>query len=205
LERIDPGGVIAEAIEARRVVGAIVYLATETVEPGVIRHVGGNRVSLGEPTGARTERCRLISEKLVQSGLRCPVTQYIRQEIWVKLLGNAAFNPISALTGATVVQMVRNPAVNALVRAIMAETECVAKQLGLQMPISIDQRIAGAEKMGDHKTSMLQDMEAGRPLELEALVGALIEIGERVGVAMTSTRAVYACTKLLAERRTATR
>ena len=201
LERVDPGGVITAAIEARRVLGSIVYLATEIPEPGVVRHVEGDRISLGEPDGTRSERCRLIAEALVNSGLRCRVTPRIRQEIWVKTLGNVAFNPISALTGATLAQMVRNPEVNALARNIMGETECVAKQLGVKLPISIDQRMAGAEKVGEHRTSMLQDLEAGRPLELEAVMGAVIEIGERVGASMSSTLAVYACTKLLVQRR----
>jgi len=201
LERIDPGGVISAAIEARRVVGSIVYLATEITEPGVVQHVEGNRISLGEPDGTRSERCRGIAEALIKSGLRCPMTPHIRREIWVKVMGNVAFNPISALTGATLAQMVRDPEVNTLVRNIMAEAECVAKQLGLELPISIEQRIAGAEKVGEHKTSMLQDLEAGRPLELEALMGAVIEIGEQLGTSMSSTRAVYACTKLMAQSR----
>src|ERR1700676_81957 len=204
LERVDPGGVISAAIEARRVVGSIVYFATQIVEPGVVQHIEGNRISLGEPDGSRSERIRAIAEALIQSGLRCPVTARIRQEIWVKILGNVAFNPISALTGATLVRMVRDPEVNALVRSIMSETECVGKHLGLELPISIDQRIAGAEKVGEHKTSMLQDLEAGRPLELEALVGAVIELGERLGLPMTCTRTIYNCTKLVAQSSTST-
>lgn len=201
LERVDPGGVIAAAIEPRRVVGSIVYFSTEITEPGVILHTEGNRISLGEPDGTRSERCRQIAAALVASGLRCPVTTHLRNEIWVKILGNVAFNPISALTRATLAQMARDPEVAALVRNIMAETEAVASKLGFQLPVSIDQRIAGAEKVGEHKTSMLQDLEAGRPLELEAVVGAVVELGERLGVPMPHTRAVYACAKLLGESR----
>jgi len=201
LERVDPGGVIAAAIEPRRVVGSIVYFSTEIVEPGVIRHTEGNRISMGEPDGTRSERCRQIAVALVASGLRCPVTTHIRNEIWVKILGNVAFNPISALTGATLAQMARDPEVATLVRNIMMETEAVASKLGFQLPVSIDQRIAGAKKVGEHKTSMLQDLGAGRPLELEAVVGAVVELGERLGVPMPHTRTVYACTKLLAESR----
>jgi 2-dehydropantoate 2-reductase len=119
----------------------------------------------------------------------------------VKLLGNIAFNPISALTGATLQTMARNPDVSPLVRAIMAETECVARKLGIDIPVTIEQRIAGAEKVGEHKTSMLQDLEAGRPLELEAIAGAALEVGERLGVAMPHTRAVYACARLLEKQR----
>lgn len=202
LERVDPGGVVSSAIEARRVVGSLVYFATEIVEPGVVRHTEGNRISLGEPDGTRSDRCRRIAEALSAAGLRCPITARIRHEIWVKILGNVAFNPISALTGATLVQMARDPEVSALVRNIMQEAEAVAGQLGLELPITIDQRIAGAEKVGEHKTSMLQDLEAGRPLELEAVVGAVVELGERMGVPMNHTRAVYSCAKLLSECRT---
>jgi 2-dehydropantoate 2-reductase len=180
------------------VVGSLVYLGTEIVEPGVIRHTEGNRISLGEPDGSRSERCRKIAEALIQAGLRCPVTPRIRNEIWVKLLGNVAFNPMSALTRATLVQMARDPDVCPVVRSIMAEVEAVANKLGVELPISIDQRIAGAEKVGEHKTSMLQDLEMGRPLELEPVVGAVVELGERLGIEMPHTRTVYACTKLLA-------
>jgi 2-dehydropantoate 2-reductase len=201
LERVDPGGTIAAAIEPRRVVGCLVYFATEIVEPGVVRHVEGNRLSIGEPDGTRSARCRAISEALVASGLRCPITTHIREEIWVKILGNVAFNPISALTGATLARMVADPEVSALVRTIMSEAESVAARLGLKLPVTIDQRIAGAAKVGEHKTSMLQDLEAGRPLELEAVVGAVLELGSRLGVPMPATQAVYACTKLRASNR----
>jgi len=201
LETIDPGGVISSAIEARRVVGSIIYLSTEIAGPGIIRHNESTRITLGEPDGARSDRCRAISEALVHSGLRAPITTHIRQEIWVKLMGNIAFNPISALTGATLVRIARHPEASQLVRSMMAETEAVAHKLGIEMPITIDQRIAGAEKVGEHKTSMLQDLEAGRTLELDAIVGAALELGERLGVAMPHTRAVYACTKLLETQR----
>jgi 2-dehydropantoate 2-reductase len=197
LERVDPGGVIAQSIGSRHVVGSIVYLATEIVEPGVIRHTEGNRITIGEPDGTRSERTRQISEALTKAGFKCPVTTRIRNEIWVKLLGNVAFNPISALTRATIVQMVRDPDVSVLARRIMEEVERVASKLAIELPISIEKRMAGAEKVGEHKTSMLQDLEAGRPMELEAVVGAVLEIGERLGISMPYTQAVYACTKLL--------
>jgi 2-dehydropantoate 2-reductase len=134
---------------------------------------------------------------LIAAALKAPVGTRIRHEIWVKLLGNVAFNPISALTRATLVQMVQHPEVSRLVREVMTETEAVANRLGIELPISIDQRMTGAEKVGEHKTSMLQDLEAGRPMEVEAVVGAVVELGERVGVDMPATRAVYACAKLL--------
>jgi len=199
LERVDPGGVISGAIEARRVLGSIVYFSTEIPTPGVIQHIEGNRITLGEPDGSRSERCRGIAEALIASGFRCPITARIRHEIWVKVLGNASFNPVSALTRATLVQMARDPGVSSVIRNIMQEVEAVSHKLGMELPVSVEQRIAGAEKVGEHKTSMLQDLEAGRPMELEAIVGAVVELGERVGLPMTCTRTVYNCTKLLAQ------
>ncbi len=201
LERVDPGGAIAAAIEPRRVLGSIVYFSTEIVAPGVIRHVEGNRVSLGEPDGSRSDRARRIAEALIAAGLRAPLTTRLRHEIWVKILGNLAFNPISALTGATLGAMARHAEVSALARDMMSEAAAVAARLGIELPVSIEQRMAGAEKVGEHKTSMLQDLEAGRPLELDAVVGAVLELGERLGVPMPCTRAVYASTKLLTETR----
>jgi 2-dehydropantoate 2-reductase len=203
LERVDPGGVIASAIEPRRIVGSLAYFSTDIVEPGVIHHTEGNRISFGEPDGSRSDRTRAIAEALIAAGFRCPITTRIRHEIWVKLLGNVAFNPVSALTGGTLEQMARHPDTSRLVREMMAEAEAVAGKLGIELSVSIDQRLAGAEKVGAHKTSMLQDYEAGRPMEIEAIVGAVIELGERLGVPMPSTRAVYACVKLLGERRAA--
>jgi 2-dehydropantoate 2-reductase len=197
LERVDPGGVISSAIEARRVVGSIVYFSTEITAPGVIQHIEGNRISLGEPDGSRSDRIRKIAEALIASGLRSPITTRLRHEIWVKILGNASLNPVSALTRATIVQMVRDPGVCSVIRSIMEEVEAVSGKLGMELPVSIDQRIAGAEKVGEHKTSMLQDLEAGRPMELEALMGAVVELGERVDVPMTVTRTIYQCAKLL--------
>ena len=203
LERVDPGGLIARAIEPERVIGSLAYFSTDIVEPGVIHQTEGNRLSLGEPSGARTERVKALADTLIGAGLRAPVTTRFRHEIWVKLLGNVAFNPISALTGGTLEELVRHPETSAVIRQIMVETEAVAAKLGIELPISIDQRMAGAEKVGAHKTSMLQDLEAGRPLELEPIVGATVELSERLGVAMPATRAVYACAKLLDDLRAA--
>jgi 2-dehydropantoate 2-reductase len=199
LERVDPGGVISAAIPANQVVGSIVYFSTEIPSPSVIQHIEGNRISLGEPDGSRSERCRRIAEALIASGLRCPVTTRLRHEIWVKVLGNASLNPVSALTRATLAQMIRDAGVASVIRSIMEEVEAVTHKLGMELPVSIDQRMAGAEKVGEHKTSMLQDLEAGRPMELEALVGAVVELGERVGLPMTCTRTVYNCAKLLSQ------
>jgi 2-dehydropantoate 2-reductase len=197
ITRVDPGGVVGDSIDPRRVVGSLVYLGAEIVEPGVIRHTEGNRISLGEPDGSRSDRCRAIAEALIRANLRCPVTTRIRHEIWVKLLGNVAFNPISALTRATLAQMAEHDDVCSIVRNIMAEVEAVANKLGVTLPISIDQRIEGARKVGEHKTSMLQDLEANRAMELEPVVGAVVELGERLRIDMPHTRTVYACTKLL--------
>jgi 2-dehydropantoate 2-reductase len=203
LESVDPGGVITANIEAERVIGSLAYFSTDISAPGVIHHTEGNRIGLGEPNSEKSERSRAVADALVGAGFRCPVTTRIRHEIWVKLMGNVAFNPISALTGATLVEMVRHPDVSKLVREVMAETEAVASALGIELPISIAQRMAGAEKVGAHKTSMLQDIEAGRPIELEPVVGAVIELADRLGVAVPATRAVYATTKLMDDKRRA--
>ena len=201
LERVDPGGVVAKSIEPERVVGSLAYFSTDIPEPGVIHHTEGNRLSLGEPNGTRSDRIKAIAEALIAAGLRAPVTTRFRHEVWVKLLGNVAFNPISALTGGTLEQLVRHPEAVRLVLEIMTETEAVAARLGIEMPISKEQRIAGAEKVGAHKTSMLQDYEAGRPMELEAVVGAVVELGDRLGVPMPATRAMYACARFLDDAR----
>jgi 2-dehydropantoate 2-reductase len=198
LESVDPGGVIAASIAPSRVIGSLAYFATELAAPGVIRHIEGNRLSLGELDGTRSERSRTIAEALIAGGLRCPVSARFRHEVWVKLLGNVAFNPISALTRATLEDMVRHPQVGPLVRDVMTETTAVAAAVGIEMPVSIDQRMAGAEKVGAHKTSMLQDLEAGRPMEIDAVAGAVVELGGRLGIPMPATRAVYACVKQLA-------
>lgn len=196
LERVDPGGVIAASIEPRRVIGSLAYFATDVVEPGVIRHIEGNRISFGEPDGSKSARARAVAEALIAAGFRCPVTARFRHEIWVKLLGNVAFNPVSALTSGTLEELVQHPDTSKVVREIMTETEAVAARLGIEMPISIDQRMAGAEKVGAHKTSMLQDLEARKPLELDALLGAVIEIAGWKDVPVPSLRALYGLAKL---------
>ena len=200
LECVDPGGVIAASFAPERVVGSIAYFATMLEGPGVIRHNEGNRLTLGEPDGSRSERSKQIAEALIAGGLRAPITTRIRHEIWVKLLGNASLNPVSALTGATLAQLVRDPHTGPLIRDIMTEVQAVATRLGITLPVSIEQRMAGAERVGEHKTSMLQDLESKRTLELDEVVGAVLELGERFEVQMPATRAVYACVKLLDRR-----
>ncbi len=201
LDRVDPDGAIAAAIEPWRVVGSLAYFSADLAEPGVIHHTAGNRISIGEPGGERSDRVKQIAEALIGAGFRAPATTRIRHEIWVKLLGNVAFNPISALTGATLEEMVRFPPVATAVRDVMGEAEAGAKRRGLELPVTIEQRMAGAEKVGAHKTSMLQDLESGRPMEIEAVVGAVVELGERLGVPMPATRSIYGCAKLLGEHR----
>ena len=197
LETADPGGIIAGHIPPERIIGCVVYPAAFIAAPGVIDHTEGNRFSIGELGGAATDRCRRLSEAIAAAGLRAPIRSNIRQDIWVKLLGNIAFNPVSALTRATMVEIATDPDVRPVVRAMMEEAYAVAVALGIHLPVSIDQRMAGAEKVGDHKTSMLQDVEAARPLEVEGLIGTVLELGRLLDLPMPCTSTVYACAKLL--------
>jgi 2-dehydropantoate 2-reductase len=204
LESVDPGGTIEKRIQSSRVVGCVIYCATVISEPGVVEHIEGNRFPIGEPDGSKSDRCRQISEAFIAAGLKCPVRSNIRHDIWVKLMGNVAFNPISALSRATILDITSFPETRFLAMSIMAEAEAIAGKLGLDLGISIQQRFAGAEKVGHHKTSMLQDVEAKRPMELESVVGAVVELGEKLGVAIPYTKAVYGCAKLLNEEITGT-
>ena len=197
LESVDPGGVITQHIDSARVIGCIVYPATSIIEPGVIEHTEGNRFAIGEPDGSKSDRGRQLADIFIKAGLRCPIRSNIRHDMWVKLMGNVAYNPISALTGATLIEIVQRPETRELAAAIMREAESVAQKLGIEMGVSIEQRLAGAEKVGHHKTSMLQDLEAGKPTELEAIVGAVVELGEKLGVDLPNTKSVYERVKLL--------
>jgi 2-dehydropantoate 2-reductase len=199
LETVDPGGVISRHLDPARVVGCVVYPSTIIAEPGVIEHIEGTRFAIGEPDGSKSERCRRIADAFIKAGLRCPIRADIRHDMWVKLMGNIAFNPISALTRATLVEIAQCPETRTLAAEIMTEAETVAKRLGIDLGVSVTQRIEGAEKVGHHKTSMLQDVETGRPLELEAIVGAVVELGGKLGLALPYTQAVYACVKLMAQ------
>ena len=200
LESVDPGGAITSAIEPRRIIGCIIYPSAVIVEPGVIEHIEGNRFAIGEMDGASSDRCKRLASILIKAGFRCPIRRHIRHDLWVKLLGNVVFNPMSALTGVTLVEMATHPEASAVSRAAMAEADAVAHGLGVELSVTIDQRMAGAEQVGRHKTSMLQDIEMGRPLELESIVGAVLELGDKQGIPMPHTRTLYACTKLLAQR-----
>jgi len=191
LESVDPGGVVTAAIDPGSVVGCVVYPATEIAEPGVIRHIEGSRFSLGEPDETRSERCGEISRAFRSAGLKAPVATDLRSQIWLKVIGNAALNPVTALLGATLGQLGTSPAAMRLVRAVMAECTAVASALGITLPIPVDRRLEAAIEVGDHRTSMLQDRLAGKPLEIDCLTGAVIEIAGRVGVDVPQTRAVH--------------
>jgi len=191
IEAVDPGGLIAAHIEPERVIGSVVYPAAELVAPGVVKVIEGNRFTLGEPDGSRSERVDQLSKALMNAGFKAPVSKDIRGEIWVKLWGNLTFNPISALTHATLEQI--------CAARMMTEAKAVAEKLGVQFRISLEQRLAGAQAVGAHKTSMLQDVEAGRALELEALVGAVVELGRITETPTPTIEAIYAVTKLLGQ------
>jgi 2-dehydropantoate 2-reductase len=197
LHSADPGGVIAASIASHRVIGCVVYPATQLVDPGVIEHLEGSRFSIGEPDGRKTARCQALAAALVRAGLKSPIRTRIRHDLWLKLLGNVAFNPISALTRATLVDIATRPEPRALARAVMEEADSVARALGVELEIGVDQRLAGAQQVGAHKTSMLQDVETGRPLEVEALLGTVVEIGDLLGLELPHLRTLYACTQLL--------
>jgi 2-dehydropantoate 2-reductase len=197
IESVDPGGVIAANTEIERVIGCVVYPAAAIERPGVIRHVEGNRFALGEPDGSRSERVVRLSKLLESVGLRAPVKTDIRNEIWLKLWGNLSFNPISALTRATIDRIIADQGTYALTVAMMAEAQQVAEKLGIRFPISIERRIRMAEEIGAHKTSMLQDIEAKRPTEIDALLGAVVELAELTATPTPTLRAIYAVTSLL--------
>ncbi|WP_298830171.1 2-dehydropantoate 2-reductase [uncultured Piscinibacter sp.] len=199
LDSVDPGGVIDEHIERDRIIGSVVYPASELVEPGVVKVIEGNRFTLGELDGQRSERIEALSQAMMRAGFKAPVSRDIRSELWIKLWGNLSFNPISALTHATLEQICRFGPTRALAASMMREAQAVAEKLGVRFKISLEQRIAGAEAVGAHKTSMLQDVEHGRALELEALVGSVVELGRITETPTPTIDAVYAATSLLAQ------
>jgi 2-dehydropantoate 2-reductase len=198
VDAVDPGGAIGAAIPAKAVVGCVVYPACEIVAPGVIRHVEGNRFPLGELDGSVTPRVQAVSSLFARAGLKAPVLEDIRSEIWLKLWGNLAFNPISALTRSTLDRICAEPGTRSLAAGMMQEAQQVAERLGASFRVSIERRIDGAAKVGAHRTSMLQDVEAGRQTEIEALVGAVVELARLTAVPVPRIEAVYACARLLA-------
>lgn len=199
LHTLDADGALTRGIEARRIIGCIAYPAAEIERPGFIRHIEGTRFPVGELHGAETERVRAISAMLVNAGFKAPILDNIRAEIWLKAWGNLTFNPISALTHATLVDICRFPQTRALAENMMREAQAVAEHLGIAFRVNLDKRIDGAEKVGKHKTSMLQDVEAGKQLEVAAIIGAVSELGEITGIPTPSINALYAATSLLSK------
>ncbi len=195
LSSVDPDGRQWSMIGPQRAIGCVVYPAAEITAPGELRHVEGERFSIGEPDGSKSERIVALSKALIGAGFKSPVKTDIRSEIWVKLWGNVAFNPISALTGATLKRICEDAGTRACAKAIMLEAQAVAAKLGITMPIDVEKRIDGAAGIGEHKTSMLQDFERGRPIELDAIVGAVAELGRIVEVPTPMIDAIYALTR----------
>jgi 2-dehydropantoate 2-reductase len=197
LESVDPSGEIDANIEPERIIGCVVYPAAEIIAPGVIKHVEGNRFPVGELDGSNSERVEKIAQSFNNAGFKSFVLDNIRSEIWLKAWGNLSFNPISALTQATLVDICQFPLTRELAARMMEEAQVIANELGITFRLTIDKRIAGAESVGKHKTSMLQDVEAGRPLEVEALVGTVVELGRVTNTPTPHIDAVYALVKLL--------
>jgi 2-dehydropantoate 2-reductase len=195
---VDPTGAIGESIPAARVIGCVVYPATELVAPGVVRHIEGDRFPMGELDGSTSARVQRIAEAFTRAGLKSPVLEDIRSEIWLKLWGNLTFNPISALSRATLVDICEFPPTRTLAAAMMAEAQAVGTKLGITFRVTIDKRIDGAARVGKHKTSMLQDIEAAREPEIEALVGSVVELAQLTGTPTPHIDSVYALVKLLA-------
>jgi 2-dehydropantoate 2-reductase len=195
----DPDGTISQSIDPARIIGCVVYPAANLLAPGVVHVVEGRRFTLGELDGASTPRVRAIADALTRAGFKAPVTDNIRAEIWLKVWGNLTFNPISALTHATLVDLCQFPLTRALCVEMMQEAEAIAGKLGVTFRAGIERRIAGAERVGAHKTSMLQDVERGRTIEIEALVGSVVELGRLTNTPTPHIDAVYACASLLAK------
>jgi 2-dehydropantoate 2-reductase len=187
---VDPDGKLWEKLHPGRALGCIVFPAAEIVEPGVIQHSYGDRFTLGEPDGSKSARASAFAEIMIKAGFKCPVRPRIRDEIWIKLWGNLCFNPISALTTATLDRIVADEDTRAVARAMMVEAQAIAEKLGVKFSIGVDQRIAGAAEVGAHKTSMLQDLERGRPMEIDALLGSVVEMADLTETPAPMCRAV---------------
>ena len=192
VQSVDPGGALWPILPPAQAIGCVVYPAAEVIAPGTIEHTYGDRFTLGEPDGSRSERVAALSAALQAAGFKAPVRPRIRDEIWVKLWGNMAFNPLSALTGATLDRLAGRPDLRSVARAMMLEGQAVAEALGVRFSIGVDKRIEGALEVGAHKTSMLQDLERGRPMEIDALLGAVVELGGLVDVSMPTCDLVLA-------------
>ena len=197
VESVDPGGVLFNRIDPERIIGCIAYPASVVAEPGVIHHIEGNRFPVGELDGRESERVARVAGLFAEAGFKSRVLADIRSEIWLKLWGNLTFNPISALTHATLVDICQFPATRGLAEAMMTEAQQVGERLGATFRVPMQRRIAGAEGVGKHKTSMLQDVEVGKPLEIDGMLGAVIELAEMTGIEVPTLRALYACVSLL--------
>ncbi len=195
---VDPSGLIAEMIPASQVIGCVVYPASELTAPGVVKHIEGNRFPIGELDGSHSERVNRVSQCFTRAGFKAPVLDDIRSEVWLKLWGNLTFNPISSLSHSTLVDICQFPLTRELAADMMREAQAVANKLGIEFRVSLDKRIAGAESVGKHKTSMLQDIEAGRAPEIDALVGSVVELGRLTATPTPHIDTVYALVKLLA-------
>ena len=178
IEAVDPKGILTKYLSPKKIIGSVIYPAAKLIEPGIIKHLNGNKITLGEPSGINTKRINILSSSLNKSGFRAPIRNNIRDEIWIKLLGNVSFNPLSVLTGGTLEEICRNPGTRLIVQQIMSETKLIGEKLGAKFPISIDKRIKGAEAVGNHKTSMLQDFELNKQLEFDAIVSSVQELGK---------------------------
>jgi 2-dehydropantoate 2-reductase len=198
LESVDPGNAQWDGFGPDRVLGCVVYPAAEVIEPGVVKHIEGNRFSLGEPDGSKSERAVALSQALSSAGLKAPVRPRLRDEIWVKLWGNLSFNPISALTHATLDVLCTDPGTRAVAKGMMLEAQEIAEALGVKFPIDVERRIDGGAAVGAHRTSMLQDLDQGRPMEIDALVGSVQELGRVVGVPTPTIDTVLALVQLRA-------
>lgn len=196
---VDPTGIVLKNIPPERVIGCVVYPASELLKPGVVRHIEGDRFPVGELDGSTSERVTRLSECFIKAGFKAPVLDNIRSEIWLKLWGNLTFNPISSLAHATLVDMCQFPLTRELATQMMTEAQTVANKLGIEFRVPLEKRIAGAEKVGKHKTSMLQDIEAGRAPEIDALVGSVVELGRLTQTPTPHINTVYALVKLLAK------
>ncbi|MEU7033228.1 2-dehydropantoate 2-reductase [Streptomyces sp. NPDC046237] len=198
VESVDPGGAVSAVLAPQRAIGCVVYAATELSGPGVVRHLEGTRFSIGEPDRSASERCETFAEAMRAGGLKCPVEPELRHDIWIKLLGNISFNPISALARATMRQMCLHGGTRLVIEQMMHETLAVAAALGCRPDISVERRLAGAERVGDHRTSTLQDLERGKPLELDVLLAAVVELAGITDVPVPTLRTVHALSDLLA-------
>lgn len=195
IESVDPGGKIWERLGPERALGSVVWQAAELEAPGVIAHAYGDRLPIAEPSGEKTPRATLLSKLLLSAGLKSPVRGNLRDEIWLKLWGNLSFNPVSVLTQGTLVQLATDQGTRRVIRDMMQEARLVGETLGVKFSVDVDERISMAEKVGNHRTSMLQDVEAGRPTELDSLLGVVIELAQMVEIATPSLNLVYDLTK----------